>query len=223
MTARKKSTHAKKQPDDRDLRHALIEAALNHAPFDGFSEKTLAHAASDVGAEMTVVARLFPEGAVSLVEAYSEAADREMESALGKIELESMKVRERIAVAVKARLAALRPHKEAARRAAAFLSLPPNLLLASRLIFRTVDAMWRAAGDRSTDFNFYTKRAILAGVWSSTLMRWFSDHSDGDADTERFLAARIENVMQFEKVKAQVKDRFAKIPSPFSAFGELRR
>ncbi len=223
MTARKKSTHARKPLDELKLRRTLLDAALGHVPFDGFSEKALMQAASDVGVERAVVERIFPDGAVSLVEAYSEVADREMETALGKLELKRMKVRERIAAAVKARLDALRPHKEAARRAAAFLSLPPNLLLASRLVFRTVDTMWRATGDRSTDFNFYTKRAILAGVWSSTLLRWFSDHSDGETDTDKFLSARIENVMQIEKMKAQLKNSLAKVPSPFTALGEFRR
>jgi ubiquinone biosynthesis protein COQ9 len=115
----------------------------------------------------------------------------------------------------------LRPHKEAARRAAAFLSLPPNLALAGTLVYRTVDAMWRATGDTSTDFNFYTKRAILAGVWSATLMRWFNDHSDDESETEKFLVARIENVMQFERLKAQVNEALSRIPSPLSVLTDF--
>jgi ubiquinone biosynthesis protein COQ9 len=141
-----------------------------------------------------------------------------MEERLSKVDLTPLKVRERISTAVRTRIAVLKPHKEAARRAAAFLSLPPNLVLAASLIYRTVDCMWRAVGDRSTDFNFYTKRGILAGVWSSTLMRWFNDHSDDESDTGKFLAARIENVMQFEKVKAQLGEALSRIPSPLSVF-----
>ena len=218
MTTRKKTTHAKKPSDERALKRAVLEAALKHVPFDGFSEKTLALAAADVERDQATVTRLFPAGSRSLVECFSETADAEMEALLGRLDLKGMKVRNRIATAVRTRLAVLRPHKEAARRAAAFLSLPPNLALAGTLVYRTVDAMWRATGDTSTDFNFYTKRAILAGVWSATLMRWFNDHSDDESETEKFLAARIENVMQFERLKAQVNEALSRIPSPLSVF-----
>jgi ubiquinone biosynthesis protein COQ9 len=132
---------------------------------------------------------------------------------LAKLDLKAMKVRDRIATAVLTRLEILRPQKEAARRAAAFLSLPPHLPLATKLLYRTVDVMWRAAGDTSTDFNFYTKRAILAGVWSATLLRWFNDTSENEQATREFLAARIENVMTFEKFKAEVSQGLARLPS----------
>ncbi len=211
MTARKK------KPDDEALKRAIVEAALAHAAFDGFTDRLLARAAGEAGADKTKTTLLFPDGVTSLLETYSSFADADMQAELAKIDLKAMKIRERIATAVRSRLAILRPHKEAARRAAAFLSLPPNLPLATRLVYNTVDAMWRAAGDTSTDFNFYTKRGILAGVYSSTLVRWFNDQSEGDAETNAFLAARIENVMQFERLKAQVRDGFARLaqmPSP---------
>jgi ubiquinone biosynthesis protein COQ9 len=107
----------------------------------------------------------------------------------------------------------LKPHKEAARRAAALLSLPMHASLGAKLVYRTVDAMWRAAGDTSTDFNFYTKRGILAGVYGATAMRWFNDAGEDEAATDAFLAARIENVMQFEKFKAKAKDALANFPA----------
>jgi ubiquinone biosynthesis protein COQ9 len=136
-----------------------------------------------------------------------------MEKRLGAIDLKAMKIRERIACAVKTRLAILKPQKEAARRAAALLSLPVHAALGAKLLYRTVDAMWRAAGDTSTDFNFYTKRGILAGVYGSTAMRWFNDTSPDEKPTEEFLAARIENVMQFEKFKAKAKDALSNFPA----------
>ena len=196
-----------------DTKRRLLDAALKHVPFDGFSEAVLSRATSETGVDRAAAASLFPLGPLSLVEAFSDAADAEMETRLAEMNLSAMKIRERIAAAVKARLAALKPNKEAARRAAAFLSMPPNAPLLAKLLYKTVDAMWRAAGDTSTDFNFYTKRAILAGVYSSTLLRWFSDQSQDEHDTNAFLAARIENVMQFEKFKAQVKEQMAKLPS----------
>ena len=218
MTTRKKTTHAKKPSNERALKRVVLESALKHVPFDGFSEKTLALAAADLEEDQATVVRLFPDGPRSLVAYFSETADAEMEALLGNRDLKGMKVRDRIATAVRTRLSVLRPYKEAARRAAAFLSLPPNLVLAGTLVYRTVDVMWRATGDTSTDFNFYTKRAILAGVWSATLMRWFNDHSDDESGTDKFLAARIENIMQFERVKAQVNEALSRIPSPLSVF-----
>jgi ubiquinone biosynthesis protein COQ9 len=146
-----------------------------------------------------------------LVEAFSHAADAQMETRLAAMNLPAMKIRERIRMAVKTRIEVLAPHKEAARRAAAFLTLPPHAALGARLAWRTVDLMWRAAGDTATDFNFYTKRAILAGVYSATLLRWFT--SSDDSETDAFLADRIENVMTFEKIKAQAKEGLARLPS----------
>ncbi|MGA7673881.1 MAG: COQ9 family protein [Rhizomicrobium sp.] len=199
--------------DDAVLKIAVVEAALPHIAFDGFTDKLMDRAAKAAGADKQDVLRLFPNGALSLLEAYSDSVDAEMEKRLEKLKLASLPMRGRIATAVKARLAILKPHKEAARRAVAHLTLPPNVALGAKLVYRTVDAMWRAAGDVSTDFNFYTKRAILAGVYSATLMRWFTDDSENESATEAFLAARIENVMQFEKLKAQVREQAKKLPS----------
>jgi ubiquinone biosynthesis protein COQ9 len=129
------------------------------------------------------------------------------------MDLAAMKIRLRIATAVKTRLMILKPHKEAARRAAALLSLPMHAALGAKLMYQTVDAMWRATGDTSTDFNFYTKRGILAGVYGSTAVRWFNDTSEDEKATDDFLAARIENVMQFEKFKAKAKEALSNFPA----------
>ena len=140
-------------------------------------------------------------------------SDGEMERLLAKEKLSEMKVRDRIAAAVLTRLEILKAHKDAVRRATAFLMLPMNAALGARLLYRMVDAMWRAVGDTSTDFNFYTKRAILAGVYSTTLMRWFNDASEDGGATRDFLSARIENVMQFEKFKTGIRERTKDLPS----------
>jgi ubiquinone biosynthesis protein COQ9 len=205
------TTRKKKPADDAARKRAVVDAALVHAAFDGFTDRVLARAGSECGLDKAAATRLFPDGAPSLVETFSVLADEDMEAKLAKLHVPAMKVRERIATAVKTRLGILKPHKEAARRAAAFLSLPPNLPLATKLLYRTVDSIWRAAGDTSTDFTFYTKRGILAGVYSATLIRWFNDQSEDERDTADFLAARIENVMQFERLKAQVRDGFSRI------------
>ena len=209
----------KDKRDDQQLREAVLAAALPHAAFDGFTDGMLQKAGAETGISKTELARLFENGPVSLVEFYSGWADAEMEKRLGATDLKTMKIRERIAAAVKTRLSILKPHKEAARRAAAFLSLPMHAALGAKLMYRTVDAMWRAAGDTSTDFNFYTKRGILAGVYGSTAMRWFNDTSTDEKPTEEFLAARIDNVMQFEKFKAKAKEALSNFPA-FADWGK---
>jgi ubiquinone biosynthesis protein COQ9 len=197
---------------DEALRAAVLAAALPHAACDGFTDSVLQKAGKDAGIGKAGLARLFEEGPIGLVEYFSTQTDMEMEKRLAGMDLPAMKVRARIAAAVRTRLAILKPHKEAARRAAAMLSLPVHAPLAAKLLYRTVDTMWRAAGDTSTDFNFYTKRAILAGVYGATLVRWFNDTSEDEKPTGEFLAARIENVMQFEKFKAKAKDALSSFP-----------
>jgi ubiquinone biosynthesis protein COQ9 len=198
---------------DNEVREAVLAAALPHAAFDGFTDGLLQKAGAEARVAEADLARLFENRILSLVEFYSVHTDAQMEKRLGEMDLKAMKIRERIATAVKTRLAILKPHKEAARRAAAFLSLPMHAALGAKLAYRTVDSMWRAAGDTSTDFNFYTKRGILAGVYGSTAVRWFNDTSEDEKATDEFLAARIENVMQFEKFKAKAKDALSNFPA----------
>ena len=220
MTAHK--PRSKKPPhDDADLRRAVFEAALPRLAEDGFTDKTLNYGAAAATVDVATLTRLFPRPGQDLVEAFSGWADEQMDAALKNTPLSEMKIRERIKAGVNARIVALRPYKEAARRAAAFLSLPQNAPLATTLLWRTADRMWRAAGDTSTDFNFYTKRGILMGVYSSTMLRWFTDDTEDEKDTFEFLDARIENVMQFEKFKAGVHEQLSKLPSFSDILGQF--
>ncbi|OJU12845.1 MAG: hypothetical protein BGN85_04765 [Alphaproteobacteria bacterium 64-11] len=209
---RKPKAEKMTKPDDEAMKQAVLAAALSHVAFDGFTDTVLEKASAEADVSKADLARLFEDGPISLVEYYSAWADAEMEKRLGEMDMKSMKIRERIASAVMARLSVLRLNKEAARRAAALLTLPMHAALGAKLAWRTVDAMWRAAGDTSTDFNFYTKRGILAGVYGATAMCWFNDDSQDEKATREFLAARIENVMQFEKFKAKAKDALSAFP-----------
>src|SRR5262249_4568265 len=149
---------------------------LDDIPFGGFSDAVLARAAEKTSVAFEDVRRAFPHGAASLVEEFSHWADREMSARLQLKDVTS--VRAKIAMAVRTRIEVLEPHKRAARHATAFLALPLHATLAAKLVAQTSDAIWRAIGDRSTDFNYYSKRAILAGVYSTTLLYWLSDSSD---------------------------------------------
>jgi ubiquinone biosynthesis protein COQ9 len=168
-------------------------------------------------------ARLFPNGVADLVTLYSETIDQSMEERLAASHVTEARIRDRIRQAIQTRLSLLRPHKEAARRAAAFLSLPPNAPLAAKLLWQSADRMWRGIGDTATDFNFYTKRTILIGVYSATLVRWFNDQSEDEADTNAFLDRRIEDVMRFEKFKARLKEEASRLPSLGEILGGFNR
>jgi ubiquinone biosynthesis protein COQ9 len=210
---KKAAPKAEKPASDEDLKQAVLKAALKDAPFDGFTDTMLAKAGKSVGADKSQLARLFPDGPLSLIEYFSSSLDETMAEKLAALDLPKLKIRNRIKAAILTRLALLAPHKEAARRAAAQMTLPMHAGLAARMMYRTVDAMWRAAGDTSTDFNFYSKRGILAGVYGSVLVRWFNDTGDDEKATQDFLDARIENVMQFEKFKAKARETLSRFPA----------
>lgn len=188
------------------VRNAILAEALPGAAFDGFTPLALERAAASAGCKKADLAAAFPGGAIDLLRWWSLKADAAAAEAAGERRDPPLKIREKVAAGVEARLAYLRPHKEAARRAAAYLALPHNAPEAARLLWASADAIWRAMGDASTDFNFYSKRAILSGVLSATFARWLGDDSEDEAATKTFLAARIDNVMQFEKLKARVRD-----------------
>ena len=190
---------------DAPLRDRLADAMAAEAVFDGWTRGALSAAARQLTLPAGEADRLFPGGPVQILTHISERADLRTVEDMEKEGVASLKMRERIKGAVRIRLERHAGQREAVRRALALLSLPFNTGLALKLLYKTVDAMWYAAGDTSTDFNFYTKRATLAGVYSSTLLYWLNDRSLGSEATWGFLDRRIDDVMKIEKLKAQVK------------------
>ena len=201
---------------DRDAdRQALLEATLSHAAFDGWSQKAFDLGAKDAGIPADRALNAFPGGLAELLAFYHEAEDREMLEAMQRANVSEMRVRDRIAFAVKARLQRNTRHREAIKSACSFLAMPHNGPLALRLLYRTVDAMWYGAGDNATDFNFYTKRALLAGVYSATVLYWLNDKSALSADSWSFLDRRIDEVMQVPKLLGKVSAITSRFPNPF--------
>lgn len=193
-------------PDpDADLRDRLADAVAAEAAFEGWSQTAVAAAVRHLGLPAGEAERLFPGGALQILGFVSERADLRTVEDMEKEGVAGLKIRDRIKAAVRIRLERHAGERESARRALAALSLPFNGGLALKLLYRTVDAMWYAAGDTSTDFNFYTKRATLAGVYSATLLYWLSDRSPGSEATWAFLDRRIDDVMRIEKLKSQVR------------------
>jgi ubiquinone biosynthesis protein COQ9 len=201
--------------DIEDLRAQVLDAALAHVPFEGWTVKALMDGAEGAGLERALALEAFPGGVASALEFAAQRADRAMVEALGNIDLKSMRIRDRIAAAVRARIEPGATQREQIRAALAHLALPQNLPLGAKILWRTVDAIWYAAGDTATDFNFYTKRGLLAAVYSSTLVYWLGDRSKGAVDSWAFLERRIAEVMQVPKAMGRVRAAFEKIPSPF--------
>ncbi len=190
------------QTSPKDL---LLQAALMHVPFDGWSQTTFDAAIDDSGVERTVAESICPRGAVDLAIAYHVQGDQLMIARMAEADLDAMKYSARVAAAVRFRLEAV-GDKEVVRRGTALFALPMYAGDGAKAIWGTADAIWTVLGDTSEDVNWYTKRATLSGVYSSTVLYWLGDTSEDYAETWAFLDRRIENVMQIEKLKAQVND-----------------
>jgi ubiquinone biosynthesis protein COQ9 len=208
-------------------RERLLDAALGHVAFDGWTETSLRRAAEELGFTAADVLDAFPGGATEALDLFMALADRRMLDDLEAADLASLKVRERVLLAVRRRLERALPHREAVRRGLAVLALPQNAPLAARSLYRTVDAVWFGIGDTSTDWNFYTKRAILAGVYGATLLYWLDDRSEGQARTWDFLARRLDDAIAVPRALGQGVDRLRRLladaPNPFRRFGRAFR
>lgn len=187
-----------------DPKAELLDAALAHVPFDGWSGATFQAALKDSDIDPTVARAVCPRGAVDLAVAYHHRGDEQMLEALKAEDLSALRFRDRIARAVRLRLEGVED-KEAVRRGTTLFALPHLAPDGAKLIWGTCDKIWDALGDTSDDFNWYSKRATLSGVYSATVLFWLGDSSDEHAATWEFLDRRIDNVMQIEKVKAQVR------------------
>lgn len=189
----------------------IIMHALPLVPFDGWNMQTLGKAAVAAGYKKTDVVRVFSGGAIDAVDAYSRLIDKKMLEELSHYDMDNMKIRAKITRAVRLRLELQTPHREAVRRTVAIHSLPIYAHRGLRALYETVDNIWYAIGDTSTDFNFYSKRITLAAVYSSTLLTWLNDNSIGQEATWEFLDRRIVEIMQLEKAKYQIKTWFSKV------------
>ena len=183
----------------------VLDAALAHVPFDGWTATTFRAAVADSGVDEGLARALFPRGGLDLAIAYHQRGDDLMREALRATDLAPMRYRDRIAHAVRTRLEVV-GDREAVRRGTTLFALPMHVADGSKLIWGTADAIWKALGDTSTDINWYTKRATLSGVYSATVLFWLGDDSTDHQATWDFLDRRIEDVMRIEKLKASLRD-----------------
>lgn len=210
------------EPTLDEIRLALAPAIGRHAAFDGWTPAAVTAAANEIGVDPDVAALAVKGNAMALIDAWIDGIDLELARRLPPEKLNAMKIRARITALLATRMEIMAPDREALRRAMAIMAMPQNLAKATKIGWRSADRMWRLAGDTASDFNHYTKRMTLSAVYGSLLVVFVNDDSENFADSRAFLDRRIDNVMQFEKVKAQAKARQEFIPS-FSRFiGRLR-
>lgn len=188
-----------------EVRAKVLEAALPEVVFDGWSDRTLAEAVRETGVDPGLARLAFPRGGVDLALAFHYANDAKLAEEMARTDLSGLRYSERVARAIEMRLEYAADHREAVRRAAALFALPNHAADGARAIWHTADTIWNALGDSSDDMNWYTKRATLSGVYSACVLYWLGDESPDMVDTRAFIQRRIENVMQFEKMKSAVK------------------
>jgi ubiquinone biosynthesis protein COQ9 len=185
------------------LRRQLALSVGEHAVFDGWTRAAVDSAAKQLGIDPTQARLAMPKGQAVMIDLYIQEVDRALEAWATPERMAKLKIREKIRSLIWRRLETMGPAREAVRRALAILAMPQNVPLALRISWRSADLMWRLAGDTSTDFNHYTKRISLGAVYGSTLLAWLDDQSEGWTDTAAFLDRRIDDVMRFEKLKAE--------------------
>jgi ubiquinone biosynthesis protein COQ9 len=204
------------------LRRRLALAVGENAVFDGWSRQAVDTAAGQLGIDPVQARLAMPKSQAGLIDCYIQEVDRALEAGLTAERLGTMKIREKIRAIIWRRLEIMGPAREAVRRALAILAMPQNLPLALRTSWRSADLMWRIAGDTSTDFNHYTKRITLGAVYGSTLLVWLDDQGEGWKETSAFLDRRIDDVMKFERLKAEWRGSSDRRPSLSRFLGRLR-
>ena len=205
-----------------EVRAALAPIIARNAGFDGWSDAAVHAAADEAGVDRDVAKLAFKDNAIDMIDAWIDSIDMELAHRLPAEKLATMKIRDRITALLATRLDIMAPDRESLRRAMAIMSMPQNLVRSAKIGWRSADRMWRLAGDTASDFNHYTKRMTLSAVYASTLSVFVNDDSDNFADARAFLDRRIDNVMQFEKVKFQAKQRQEYVPSLSRFIGRLR-
>ena len=208
---------------ERDLtqiRDEIVERALHKAAFDGWSLLTFQVAAEASGYTRHMVTAVFPGGLDEAMAHIADYADRQLLARLQSIQPQDLRVRDRIRTAVLTRLDVLNPHKESIRQMSSYYALPPRQSRAARLVWRTADTIWNWAGDTSKDYNYYTKRALLSGVLTSTTLAWLGGEDLEMEGTAAFLDRRIDNVLKIGgTIGKGIGTLAGKIPGPFTKKG----
>lgn len=199
------------------VRDKVLEATLAHVPYDGWSSKAIEVGAKDSGKELgwgSEMAKIaFPNGVHDLVDHMADWTNRRMLCEIEKLDISSMRIRDRISTSIRLRLQILSPYREGVRRLISYFALPQNSFQAAKHTWGVADSIWYIAGDESSDYNYYTKRGLLASIYSTTVLYWLVDDSDDFNDTWSYLDRRIENVMKIPLVSSNIKKALNFLPN----------
>lgn len=194
--------------NEDEIRDNIIETVLPDIAFDGWTWRGIEGAAAQAGYDKDMAYAVFPGGLPDAVAHFSDVADRWMLSALEGVNPDNMRIRDRVSYCVLTRFDKLRPHKEAVRMALSYWAVPSSgSFKAGKVVWRTADRIWDWAGDTATDYNRYTKRGLLSGILTTTMLVWLNDDSENEQTTKNFLERRIENVMQLGRFLGKIKRR----------------
>jgi len=203
-----------KTPDCNQIRIDLIRAMLTHVPFDGWTWEAMEQGAIDIGFEkkktsslrIKIFKDLFKNGSIDFIEIFSEFIDLEVEEKYDLLEFKPERVSEKIKKIIMIRLNLCHKYKEAVRTSISLTAMPINAKISLNILYKTCNSMWRIAGDKSTDFSFYTRRITLAAVYSSTLLFWLNDNSNDNVETEFFLDRRLKGINKISRLKKPLSD-----------------
>ena len=206
----------------KEVRVDILQAMLPIVVFDGWNQKSLRASIKLINLPEGSEELYFPEGALEVIRFWHDQMNEFVKSNLESLNKSEMKIREQVTAGVLSALESIGSNEEAMRRAIIRLSLPDAAVQGPTYLWSLADSIWRAIGDRSTDYNYYTKRTILAGVLGSTITVWISDSDQNKVKTKLFLDARISNVMSFEKSKFKIVEKINNIPNFAEILGRLR-
>lgn len=208
--------------EQQEMRDQIVAAMVSHVVFDGWTQASLRSASADVGIDAASAARAFPGGLIDVIDHFLDLGDRQMLAELEKQNLQDINLRQRITLAIRIRLEQVGGDREVLRRTLSVLVLPMYSHVAMQATARTVDAVWRAVGDDATDFSYYSKRFVLAGIYSATLLFWLADSSEDSSETWDFLERRVEDVVRLGKLREEFTRRLSFLPTPKRLFDQFR-
>lgn len=190
--------------DNTDIKDAILVAALVDIPFDGWTIDVFRKAAEKAGHEIMVVDAVFPRGIHDTLAHFSAWADRQMTNALARENIETLRIRDKVAHALETRITVLTPYKDCVRESARLMAQPRYTRLGAQITWNCADTIWNWVGDTSTDYNRYTKRGLLSAVIGATMIYWLQDESDNNEKTVAFIRRRIDNVLFLGKNAGRV-------------------
>ncbi len=199
--------------DDRLVKIKLVKSMLSHVPFDGWTWLALEQGASEVKFKknntkhqrMETYKRLFDDVPIDFIEIFNQIIDETIEEKYISLEMKPERIPEKIKKIILMRLSCCLPYKEAIRSSLLITAFPKNSKKSFNILYKTINSIWRLAGDESTNFSFYTKRFSLGAVYTSTLLFWLNDNSLDQIDTGLFLNRRLLDISMIGKIKKPIK------------------